>query len=73
MRQLVFLTALVAIPVLLRAQATPQTTVVKAARMLDLASGQMVANPVIVIQGKRSFRSGKPRCPKMPGSSIWAT
>ena len=64
MRQLAFLTALAAVPVSLAAQAAPVTTAVKAARMLDLASGQMVANPVIVIQGNRIVSLGQATVPK---------
>ena len=64
MRQLALLTALAAVPVSLAAQAATVTTAVKAARMLDLASGQMVANPVIVIQGNRIVSLGQATVPK---------
>ena len=64
MRQLALLTALAAVPVSLAAQAATVTTAVKAARMLDLASGQMVANPVIVVQGNRIVSLGQATVPK---------
>ncbi len=64
MRRLAFLTALAAVPVSLAAQAAPVTTAVRAARMLDLASGQMVANPVVVIQGNRIVSLGQATVPK---------
>jgi imidazolonepropionase-like amidohydrolase len=35
------------------AQPTPKATVIRAARLLDLASGRMVANPIVVVEGDR--------------------
>ena len=64
MRRLVFLTALAAAPEWLPAQTPTVTTAVRAARMLDLATGQMVANPVIVIQGNRIVAVGMATVPK---------
>lgn len=64
MRQFASLTALTAAAVSLAAQAPPATTVIKAARMLDLSSGQMVADPVIVVQGNRIVSLGQATVPK---------
>lgn len=64
MRRLAFLAALVVAPGLIRAQTAPVTTAVRAARMLDLATGQMVPNPVIVIQGNRIVAVGLASVPK---------
>ncbi|MSR01432.1 MAG: amidohydrolase family protein [Gemmatimonadetes bacterium] len=64
MRRLLCPIALATLPVLLAAQAAPTTTAIKAARMLDLASGQMVTNPVIVVQGNRIVSLGQATVPK---------
>lgn len=50
---------LVAAAVWGQAPAQPQRVAVKAARMLDVKSGQMVENPVIVIEGERIAGIGK--------------
>ena len=43
---------------------SPPTTVVKAARMLDVATGQLIANPVVVVQGDRIVGLGAAAIPK---------
>ncbi len=64
MRRFALPIALMAVPVALPAQAAPPSTAIKAARMLDLATGQMVANPVIVVQGNRIVSLGQATVPK---------
>ncbi len=49
----------------LTTQPTPEPAiVVRAARMLDLATGQMVANPAIVVQGGRIAGTGAAAAPR---------
>ena len=64
MRRLVLIAAVVTAPVRLTAQSGAPITVVKAARMLDLAAGQVVANPVVVVQGNRIVSLGQGSAPK---------
>ena len=59
MRSIALATSLLFAPALARAQPAP-ATVVKAARMLDVGTGQIVANPVIVVQGDRIVSVGGP-------------
>ncbi|MEO8449837.1 MAG: amidohydrolase family protein [Gemmatimonadota bacterium] len=50
-------------PLTVGAQSAGPVTVVKAARMLDVSSGQLVANPVIVVQGNRIIALGQAGAP----------
>src|SRR5688572_2988446 len=50
---LVFTGAALAVAQQSQPPSAPQRVVVRAARMLDVRSGQMVANPVIIIEGER--------------------
>lgn len=58
MRRAALVTSLVLISAPASAQAP--VSVVKAARMLDVVTGQMVTNPVIVVQGDRILSVGGP-------------
>lgn len=59
MRRSLLLAAAAIIPALLSAQpAAPASTVIRAARMLDVTTGQIVANPVVVVQGSRIISVG---------------
>ena len=51
---------LILAPAVAVAQSPASVTVVKAARMLDVVTGQIVANPVVVVQGDRILAVGGP-------------
>lgn len=55
---LVFIGAALAVAQQSQPPSAPQRVVVRAARMLDVRSGQMVANPVIIIEGERIVSVG---------------
>lgn len=57
-RTLALILSLAAVLSAQQSQPAPKRTIVRAARMLDVRSGQMVANPVIVIEGDRIVSVG---------------
>lgn len=48
----------------------PQRVVVRAGRMLDVKSGEMIANPVIVIEGDRIVGIGEAEAKKAAGATV---